>query len=66
MQCKQSMEMGGGEKTLASYQKYVHFMFHCGGKQPFSENRVQIGASVRLKFRSQEVPDTHRQTAVKI
>ena len=33
-------------------------------KQPFSENRVQIGASVRVEFCSQEVRDTqtHRQT----
>ena len=33
-------------------------------KQPFSENRVQIDASVRLEFCSQEVPDTQtdRQT----
>ena len=35
-----------------------------GGKQPFSENRVQIGAFVRLDFCSQEVADTQtdRQT----
>ena len=31
-------------------------------KQPFSENRVQIGASVRLEFCSQEVPDTQTDT----
>ena len=45
-------------------------------KQPFSENRVQIGESVGLEFCSQEFPDTqtdrhthtqtHRQTAMKI
>ena len=28
------------------------------GKQPFSENRVQIGASVRLEFCSQAESDT--------
>ena len=42
------------------------------GKQPFSENRVQIDSFVRLEFCSQVESDTqtdrqtHRQTAVKI
>ena len=37
------------------------------GKQPFSENCVQIGSSFRLEFCSQEnIRHTHRQTAVKI
>ena len=31
-------------------------------KQPFSENRVQIGASVWLEFCSQEKLDTHKHT----
>ena len=32
------------------------------GKQPFSKNRVQIGASVRLEFCSEAEPDTHTHT----
>ena len=49
-----------GHRDLDLWPKVTKFN-RVRAKQPFSENRVQIGASVRLEFCSQEFR-THRQT----
>ena len=47
---------------LNLWLKVTKFNRVCARKQPFSENHVQIGTSVRLEFCSQEVPDTQTDT----